>query len=164
MKESNSDPVTPSLEAQVTSELRALLAGLPAGAEFTVTPSADLCYSLELFLPQLLRCRHPEWTKESLDGVFVALARKTAPAAVQIAGTCILISDQTVTPFLVDLALSSSGESLESFRVCIGEPGGGALGISGPECNSREAKELLATLTTRLNSIPWSYKIASNEN
>ena len=164
MMEPNGQGATRSLEAQLASELKALLAGIPVGSELTVAPSSDFCYSLELFIPRVLSRRHSEWAKESLDGVFVTRARKTGSASAELAGTCILISDQTVTPFLIELTLSSADESIEFFRVCLGEPGGGRLGISGPGCNSREAKELLATVATRLSSIAWSYKIASSES
>jgi hypothetical protein len=88
----------PSLESQLASELRALVREFQVGDQFTVAPSADICSSLELFLPQVLRIRYREWLEESLDGIFVARALKTGPAAAQLAGTCILISDQTVTP------------------------------------------------------------------
>lgn len=164
MDEPDRRRVTPGLAALVATELRALVAGIPVGREFTVAPSEDICSSLELFLPELLRSHHSEWVWESLDGVFVARARKTGDASVQLAGTCILISDQTVTPFLVDLELSTSGESVGSYRVCLGMSGGGSLGISGPECNSPEATQLLANVVTRLDDIRWSYEIVSDES
>jgi hypothetical protein len=162
--ESNDQERTRSLEAQLASELKALLAGMAVGSEFDVAPSSDLCYSLELFVPKVLSLDYSEWVQESLDGVFVARARKTGPTAAELAGTCILISDQTVAPLLIDLAVSSSDECIESYRVCLGEPGGGRLGISGPDCNSSEAKVLLSTVVTRLGSIAWSYRIASSES
>jgi hypothetical protein len=149
------------LETQVASEVTALLKEIPVGADFTVEPSASLCYSLELFLPQLLARKFPEWERESLDGIFVANARKTSPQGVQFAGTCILISDQTVTPLLVDLVVAPSSNSLTAFRVCLGEQGEGRLGISGPDCGSREAEQLLATVTRRLCDIRWVYTIVS---
>ena len=159
MNESDMHSVSPDLEAQISSEIRLLLAGKPVGAEFDVEPSSDFCYSLELLIPQLLSKQYSEWEKESLDGIFVARARKAGREAIQIAGTCILISDQTVTPLLVELVLDSQNDSVVHFRVRLGERGGGKLGISGPDCNSREAKQLLATVTTRLNHIRWSYTI-----
>jgi hypothetical protein len=152
------------LEIQIASELNALLAAVPVGTTFTVSPASMLCSSMELLLPHLLSRQHPEWKKESLDGIFIANAIKTDTLAVQFVGTCILISDQTVTPLLVDLALTSSGESIASFRVCLGEPGGGPLGISGPACNSRGAKQLLAMISNRVKDIRWSYIIAGNGN
>ena len=159
--EPNNHGIPQRLEPQLASELKALLAGVPVGSEFAVAPSSDLCYSLELFIPRVLSGRHSEWEKESLDGVFVARARKTGLAAAELAGTCILISDQTVTPLLTELTLCPSGECIKFFRVRLGEAGGGRLGISGPGCNSREARELLATVTTRLTSIAWAYDVAN---
>lgn len=155
--------VSPSLESQLASELKGFLRRVPVGSQFTVEPSADLCSALELFLPQLLRSRYSEWERESLDGIFMARAQKTSTAAAQFAGTCILISDQTVTPFLVDLELSDIADSVAAFRVFLGEPGGGPLGISGPQCNSRDAERLLESLISRLDGIAWSYKLASDD-
>ncbi len=155
--------VAPSLEAEVATEVKALVTGIPVGAEFTVEPTAKLLSALEFFIPHVLRSSHPGWEWESLDGFYVARARKTGRSSIQLAGTCILITDQTMTPFLVELASSPSGESVDSFRVSVGEPGRGKLGISGPRWNSHEADTLLALLTTRLDDIAWSYTIVSDE-
>lgn len=159
--EPSGQELTRRLEVRIASELKALLAGVSIGSEFAVAPSSVFCYSLELFLPTVLGSHYPEWKNESLDGIFVARARKTGPAAAELVGTCILISDQTVTPLHVELALPPSGECIGSLLVRIGEAGGGRLGISGPSCNSRDARELLATLVTRLPNIAWSYEVAS---
>jgi len=150
------------LDVRVASQLEELLAGVPVGSEFSILPSSDLCYSLELFMPRVLRRLHPEWSTESCDGIFVARALKIGPKEVDIAGACILISDQTVTPFRVELLLSPSGKAIRSFRVRLGEPGGGRLGISGPSCNSPEAEELLSTLPARLHDVDWSYDVADD--
>jgi len=156
--------VQPSLESQVANELSSLLREIPVATHFIVEPSADLCYSLELFLPRLLSRRFSEWENESLDGIIVAEARKIGPRAAQFCGTCILISDQTVTPFFLDIVLSPNSESITSYRACLGEEGGGRLGISGPECNSVAAKQLLATVTSRLETIRWTYTVASDSD
>ena len=162
MRKRNGHEGMSSLDDQIASELSALFAEVPVGAEFGVHPSEDICYSLELRIPQLLSRRHVEWKHECLDGVFVARARKTGVAAAQLVGTCILMSDQTVTPLLVELSLSRSQTSIERFRVCLGEPGGGPLGISGPACNSRDAEHLLATVSSRLDLIAWAYRFTGD--
>lgn len=151
-----------ALEAHIASELGALLRGVRLGSEFEVAPSSELCSSLELLIPHAIREHHPEWARESLDGVFVARARKTGPTAAELAGTCILIRDQTVTPFLLELTLARSGREVQHMRVCLGEPGGGELGISGPSCNSREAQRLLASVVSRLAEIPWAYEVETS--
>ena len=164
MNEPDGRRVRPSLESRIATEVTALVAGVPVGTEFTVLPSEEICSSLEYFLPELLSRRYSKWRWESLDGIYVGCARKTGPSAIQLVGICILISDQTMTPFFVELASSPSGESIASFRVCLGEPGRGPLGISGPEWNSHQADELLIGLPTRLDRVDWSYTIASDED
>lgn len=149
------------LSSQLAAELEELMESLPVGTNFTVPPSAHICYSLELFLPHVLRQHYSEWEKESLDGVFVARATKTCSDTAEFAGTCILISDQTITPFIADLQILREGDtrSVAVVRLFLGEPGGGALGISGPSCNSRDAQRLLATLLDRIDDVQWSYII-----
>lgn len=153
------------LTSQLASELQELMAELPIGARFAVLESEDICHSLELFVPLVLRSRYPEWENESLDGIFVARAIKTSQAEAEIIGTCILISDQTVTPFLLNLEISEKFEtkSVTAVRVLLGEPGGGRLGISGPPCNSRGAQQLLMSLVDRIGEVSWSYVLGAGE-
>lgn len=151
------------LEAKVASELRIYLEKIPVGSEFKVEPSADLCYVLELYVPKLLSNYYPEWANESLDGFLVANARKITEITVEICGLCILISDQSVTPFFICFTLNSLYDSIASYRILLGEPGGGRLGISGPPCNSPRAQKMLENVNTHSNIIQWSYTIVSEE-
>ncbi len=153
--------VSPRLEPLLVSEMSAFLDGLSVGAEFEVPSSADLCYSLELFLPAKLHDAYEEWAHESIDGFFVAHAKKTGPASAELAGTCILIRDQTVTPFQIDLHLSTTEVAVSAYRILVGEPGEGSLGISGPACNSKGALQLLGGLMRRIDSVQWVYEATS---
>ncbi|GMA16509.1 hypothetical protein E5F05_13865 [Deinococcus metallilatus] len=153
-----------SLEAKVASQLSVYLEETSVDSEFKVEPSADLSYLLELYIPQLLSHSYSEWERESLDGVFLTSARKTGLGTAELIGMCILISDQTVTPFFIRLVLASSRDSVASYQVLLGEPGGGRLGISGPPCKSPDAQRLLETVGTRLNNIRWSYATTSDTN
>lgn len=121
-----------------------------------LAPSSEILSMLELLVPQILRENNPEWAQESIDGFYLSTSVKVTEANACLTGTCILISDQTVTPFLLEIGLTE-GKSLGAVRVRLGEQGGGALGISGPSCNSREAYELLWSLPTRLSSVDWQY-------
>ena len=161
MTGSERQPISPRLTSQLASDLRELLQGIPVGAEFAVPPPASLCDSLELLVPAVLRRRHPEWEQESLDGIFVARATRTGPSAAEIVGTCILIRDQTVTPFRLDLEIDS--EAVAAVQVMLGEPGSGPLGISGPPCNSPEAERLLTSLIDRVDGISWSYVVGPEQ-
>jgi hypothetical protein len=148
-----------ALQSQLVFELKEALGRVRIGEQFPVLPSDEICSSLEFFLPQLLRGHYSKWRTESLDGIFVARALKTSTIAAQLVGTCILISDQTVTPFMLDIGLSATGDSVGTVRLLLGEPGTGTLGVSGPPCNSREAQRLLATLTDRIDRIAWVFVV-----
>jgi hypothetical protein len=74
-------------------------------------------------------------------------------------GTCILISDQTVAPFALSLSLADA-DTFRSFRIRLGEPGTGPLGISGPACDSRAGQEMLFALNGRLGRVDWVYDVA----
>ncbi|GGJ19399.1 hypothetical protein [Deinococcus roseus] len=150
-----------SLETRIAAELTACLEQTAVGAEFKVEPAADLSSALEFYLPQLLSQHHSEWEWESLDGVLTTSAIKLDADTAELSGMCILISDQTVTPFFIRLQLSSSHDSIAAYRVLLGEPGGGRLGISGPICTSDRAQILLITLKERLQNIRWVYRIES---
>jgi hypothetical protein len=151
------------LDTKVARELDTVLNGADVGSDFEVQPSNDLLYLLELYIPNLLSRRYPIWEQESLDGFFLAYARKIGLGTAELAGICILISDQTVTPVLIRLTLNSSCDSIQSYQVFLGESGDGRLGISGPLCNSPRAQKLLDTIGTRLSTIRWSYALASDE-
>jgi hypothetical protein len=145
------------VNSKLTAELTNVLRELPVGSHFHVHPSAPICYCLEVFLPRRLRERYPEWEKESLDGIFVARAIKTGARRAEFVGTCILITDQTLTPFVVELEVAEPNGPVTVQRLRLGEPGSGPLGISGPEANSKEAERLLASIVGRVDDIAWSY-------
>jgi hypothetical protein len=149
------------LEAIVASELNALIKNISVGSTLNVEPSANLLSALELYIPQLLSRQYSEWEKESLDGFFLANAQKIGSESAEFSGLCILISDQTVTPVFIGLALTKSRDSIASYQVFLGEPGGGRLGISGPPCNSANSHRLLETINARLSNIHWSYVITN---
>lgn len=149
--------INPNLESIVATALKSLLRGVPVGSPFVVDSSDPLYFSLELYLPMNLARHHPEWTRESIDGFFTAFARKTGAFSAHFAGACILISDQTLTPFSLHLAASEEDESVAAFRLHLGEPGGGALGISGAGCSPRNVNKFLANFTDRIGDIAWSY-------
>ena len=152
-----------SLKAKIASELNDLLKNIPVDSEFPIEPSDDLLYALELYIPPLLSSYYPKWESESLDGFFITNARKTGVGSAELAGLCILMSDQTLTPVLIRLVLTSSCNSVASYQVFLGEAGGGHLGISGPSCNTSRAQKLLDNVGARLDYIRWSYTITSDD-
>lgn len=157
MGEANCNLAPQWMGRRIASEVKSLLMSASIGDEFAVHPSSDLCYLLELFIPKLLSGRYSEWLTEGLDGIFVAYAKKSGRSAAVLIGTCILIRDQTVTPLAIDVVVDLSAEVITYFRVRLGEKGGGCLGISGPSCNSSEARQLLGDVCGRHECIQWVY-------
>lgn len=162
MDKLNSEQDVPSVEAKIASELEALLSENSVESNLHVKPNADFLYLLELYIPRLLSHKYLQWEYESLDGFYLASARKLSSNSAKFSGLCILISDQTVTPFVIRLELNSLRDSIASYQIFLGELGGGRLGISGPPCNSALAKKLLENLDARLDNISWAYSIANN--
>ena len=78
---------------------------------------------LEFFIPQVLAEIHPEWKHESLDGFYPVVARKTGEGEAEIFGLCILISDQTTTPFHLRLQSSPSSDEVSWLECRLGEAG-----------------------------------------
>jgi hypothetical protein len=148
----------PDLERLAAEQVAACLKQVPVGSPLPIDSSSELCDTLELLIPEILRRTHPEWGAESIDGFFFSSAVKNDDVSAELAGTCILISDQTVTPFALDLRLSDP-QVFASFRIRLGEPGEGPLGISGPECGSCAARDMLLVLNARLERVDWVYDV-----
>src|SRR4051812_43693379 len=114
---------SPDLERLAAEQVSTYLERVSVGSSLPIDSSAALCDILELLVPEILRRSNPEWQKESIDGFFFSTAVKTADVSAQLAGTCILISDQTVTPFALSLRLSDA-HRFHEIRIRLGEPGG----------------------------------------
>lgn len=150
---------SPNLERLAAEQVADYLERVPVGSSLPIDSSAALCDILELLVPELLRRRYPEWQEESIDGFFFSSAVKNDAVSAELKGTCILISDQTVTPFSLSIRLSVP-HRFETLRIRLGEPGGGPLGISGPACNSRAAQKMLLALNARVEAVHWVYDVA----
>lgn len=155
------DRIPSTLEIQVASELSAFLDRTMPESISMSEPYIDLFRSLDYYIPQLLSSHYPEWEYEGLDGFYFANIQKIGSEIAEFTGLCILIDDQTVTPVFIRLELASSGASIASYQVFLGEPGEGRLRISGPPCYSAGAQKLLDKVSMRLNSIQWSYRVGS---
>ena len=153
-----------NLGIDLASALGKVLQGAAVGEPLDWNPASDLAYMLQLFIPGLLRERYCEWKSESLDAIFCSQALKTGDEAARLVGTCILITDQTVTPFMLDIELEDQARRVNSFSLAIGEQGVGKLGISGPRYGSSKAGLLLLNLNYRLDGVCWTYKITNADD
>jgi hypothetical protein len=151
---------SPELRGLAAEQVAALLEEVPDGSPLALDSSGELCNTLELLVPELLRRQHHEWKTESIDGFFFSSAVKISELSAELVGTCILISDQTVTPFALDMSLAG-WHDFAALRIRLGEPGSGPLGISGPRCNSSAADKLLYALNTRLAFVDWAYDVSA---
>jgi hypothetical protein len=68
------------------------------------------------------------------------------------------MSDQTVTPFTLNISLSEEG-NLSAVRIRLGEPGEGRSGISGPAWGSTDVLKSLRALDARLETVDWVYNV-----
>lgn len=135
---------------------------IAVGSEFRIEASAEFSLLLEYYFSKLLANQFSEWKSESLDGVLVSGAHKAGEGIVELSGLALLISDQTFTPFFARLAFGPPYNSIVSCQMCLGEAGGGRLGISGPPYGSLRAEKLLESVKTRLDSILWKYRVTTH--
>jgi len=145
-----------ALKRHVAGWAATLLAERSPSESPLVDEAADGLFALELLVPAVLSRTYPMWGAESIDGFRIASVQRPSVRSLTLLGLCVLISDQSVTPCRLSIALADS-VSLAEFAIQLGEPGGGPLGVSGPPCNSRLAEVLLAGLSDRAAQIAWVY-------
>jgi hypothetical protein len=144
--------------SKAAEELAACMEGAAAGAPLPIDSGSALAATLEYLVPQLLAQSHAEWRGESLDGFYFSSAVRSDNRSAVLAGLCILMTDQTVTPFTLNLSMSDEAK-LKRVRIRLGEPGGGRLGISGPVAGSSDVLKSLWALDARLETIDWVYDV-----
>jgi hypothetical protein len=139
--------MTTPLEQSLVRSLRLILEPLP---DQSVISDSDefrkVCSYLESYIPAIIREVHPE--SETLDGVMATIARKTGPGAALLAGHCILIEDQTVTPFHLQIQIAHDIEEVSWLECRFGQ----ASPLS-PETASMIAEEEL--IDRRLVRVPY---------
>jgi hypothetical protein len=151
----------PDLMVKAARELSACMDGVAPGSPLLLDASSGLSGTLERLVPQLLAVEHGEWRGESLDGFYFSSAVKSDDGSAVLTGLCMLLSDQTLTPFIFNLSLSDEAE-LGAIRIRLGEPGEGHLGISGPAWGSSEVLKSLWTLEAQLETVDWAYDVSIN--
>ena len=112
----------PDFVVEFCRRLRAVLAELPTKAD--IPPSPENNYpALERIIPEVLAQVHHEWRHESLDGILPLTERKTNDLEIELCGHCILISDQTLVPLRLQLALSPSKDEIAWMELRLGQIG-----------------------------------------
>ena len=115
---------------------------------------------LEWLLPKVLEEIHPEWKWESLDGFQVFAAHRTWNQEAELTGYCILITDQTLTPFHLRLQIAPAVDEISWLELKLGErsPSGMVrLPYSAPPLR------WTAALKDGIDTIDWVYKVTYGE-
>ena len=145
-------------EQRIARSCRAILSSIEIGGDVTESIGMhDLLTGLEYFLPEVLAEVYPYWKSESLDGFFVYAARKTRVNEMVFMGLCVLISDQTVTPFHVSLRSPTAGDELEWMECRHGNRGdrkGGMDRVHYRKWNWR----IFAGTDDPAESIDWAFR------
>lgn len=148
----------PAPEQYIAVALRKTLEGVACGGALAETPELQsVLAGLEYFLPQILSELHPFWKWESLDGFYLAEAMKTGPCKARLRGICILISDQTLTPFDLKMQVSPYEDEIEWMECRIGECGHGKGGMARWHGHSH------GFLQRSLKLIDWKYSATFGE-
>lgn len=146
------------IETRLAEALRAALDGVAVGDAILDSPHLPRVLSAwEWYLPAILREAHAEWGRgESLDGVFLEDARKIGDRQAEIAGQCILISDQTLTPYHVSIRVASAANEIESLDCKLGEVRNGEMARIPYASYHPKGKYSVAG---RLDVIQWKYHV-----
>lgn len=145
-----------SLEQRLSAALRASLEGIDVGASIPDSPRLQVVLeALSFYLPAVLREVHAEWKHESLDGVFAELARKTSNRQVELAGMCVLIRDQGLTPYYASIRVAAGVDEVEYFDCKVGEVRNNEM-VRIPYNSDKGGKQCVAD---RLASVVWKYHV-----
>jgi hypothetical protein len=156
--------VTSQFEKAIAKSLRSCLADLAVGASIENSKEfQQLLRGLEFFLPAVLSKVYYHWKYESMDGLYLAVARKTAPREAELIGLCILISDQTLTPIHVRIRASEFEDQIEWLECKVGESGEGKGRMVRLPYDSSKQGKLLVTLPDRLYTLDWAYQVSIDE-
>ena len=149
-----------NIEQEITMDFEDLVASTAIGEDLSITsesrlhPSSDFCSALELYFPILLRQKYEEWGRESLDGVYVRSARRVSERRIELHGTAILITDQTVVPFKSEMEVSLDKTPVITCSLSICD-----LNQSRIKCNFQDAQNLFSSVSISLDKITWKYEV-----
>jgi hypothetical protein len=153
---------TVSREQRVAASLRTLLQGKRIGSDLLNDEHAwnarrDFEASLEFYLPEVLAAIYREWERESLDGFYFTVGKRRGEFEAEFFGLCLIISDQTLTPIHVCLAIAADRDEVTWLACRLGERDGKDMVRIPYHLKNVGDKRVLA-LDGRADSIDWVYK------
>jgi len=109
------------LEESLSQRLRAVFERAPAGSHIeSFAEFKGILAGLEYFLSELLVEVRSDWD-DGLDGFLIYSARALGDQAAELSGHCILIRDQTTTPFHLRLQLAHESDEISWLELRLGE-------------------------------------------
>jgi hypothetical protein len=148
-----------SPERRTARALRALLERVPSGGALPETIQLLVVLGgLEHFIPQILAEVYPYWKGESLDGFFLSDTKKLGEEQAELRGVCILISDQAITPFHIQIHLSPLDDEIDQMVCHLGSRGNGAGGMERVAW-SQWRGHTRSFLQDPLKPIDWVYQV-----
>lgn len=146
-------------EEIVSSNLHAILRVLTIGESIEESERLqEVLSGLEFILPAIFQDKYKEWKCESLDGIYLAKASKTGENEAEFIGLCILITDQTLTPFHLRLRVVNSQAEIGWLRCRLGE--NTQQGLLKIPYNSLSWHKYLHKLEDCLpDSMDWVYEV-----
>jgi hypothetical protein len=148
-------------EETAAKALRALLLKRPVGFSFLDDAAWDdlrrVESSLEFFLPEVLAKIYSDWERESLDGFYFTVARKTDEFAAEFFGLCIIITDQTLTPIHLCLEIAENHDEVTRLECRLGELGENGM-VRTPYRLKPIADKRVIALDGWVDRIDWVYK------
>lgn len=146
------------IEQSLAATLQRLLDSLPVGAMIPDTEDLkSFLGGMEYFIPGMLRELHPEWNKESLDGILPAKALKVGPGEAEIVGECVLTTNQTKTPIHLRIQVDTIQSEISWLECRLGQQSTDGMKRI-PYGKMWPMKGLLA-IADQPDSIEWAYKV-----
>ncbi|QDT47906.1 hypothetical protein Pan258_19460 [Symmachiella dynata] len=159
----SSDRITTRAEQIIAESLLSILNSMATGDRIQESPEfRDVLSAVEYFIPEVLSEIHPEWAHDSLDGVFPLVAAKSGVRTMSIFGQCILISDQTIVPLLVEIQVDTKGDKVTWLECKLGARDESGM-IRTPYRSPSARIKLLHSLDGKRDLIDWAYNVTFGE-
>lgn len=149
-------------EVAVCRALRLVVEGVAPGESLDQAADEfrDLCSALEFYLPAVLKEHDPFWRGESLDAFQIPVALKSGRLAAELVGLCLLVSDQSWTPFDLSIRISASADQVEALSLRLGERVAGTGQLLRIPYGSPGVGRLGRRVVERRGQIDWAFVVS----
>lgn len=153
----NNDQAISKIERRISESIR-ILGVSPEKLHPFSDGIPELLLSLERYLPSILAEVHPEWERESLDGVYAAKILRPSPLAIQIFGAAILITTQTLVALDLLIQIDEVQDRIQYLELRLGEDSPSGM-IRYPYSQINKLLNQTGNLKKNDRSIRWAYHV-----